>query len=66
MVLTNRRLDGVTAEQWGLVTRCSPELDTVTMATARHLASSAPLALNMAKTSLMVIYTWEICPLELN
>ncbi len=57
LVLTARRIDGVTAERWGLVNQCVPleQLAATIDALARHIASFDPVALEMSKRALWTI-----------
>lgn len=57
MVLTARRIDGRTAESWGLVNLAVPagQLESETLALARHVAQYDAVTLEVAKRAL-----WEI------
>lgn len=57
LVLTARRIDGRTAEEWGVVNRCVPldELEAETMALARHVAGFDAATLTWSKRAL-----WQI------
>ena len=52
MVLTGRRIDGDTAERWGLVSQCAHDAETTALSLAREVTKGAPLALHMAKVSM--------------
>jgi 2-oxoglutaroyl-CoA hydrolase len=54
LCMTGRRIDGLTAERWGIATRCVPRLGLVPAVTelASQLAELSPPALHMIKRSL--------------
>lgn len=57
LVLTAKRIDGTTAEQWGLVNKAVPaaELEAETLALAEHIAQMDPVTLEWSKRAL-----WQI------
>jgi enoyl-CoA hydratase/carnithine racemase len=62
-IMTGRRIDGPTAEAWGLVTECVPDdgLDAAVNALANELAERPPLALRTLK---MVLDRGREAPLD--
>ena len=54
MILTGRRIDGDTAERWGLVSHSVQDAETTALSLAMDLVKGAPLALHIAKVSLNV------------
>ena len=53
MIVSGRRIDGETAESWGLVSRVSDNVEETVMTMARNIVQAAPLAVKMAKTSML-------------
>lgn len=52
MILSGRRIDGDTAERWGLVSHSVQDAGTMALSLAMDIVKGAPLALHMAKVSL--------------